>query len=368
MHKVCHLTSVHPRYDTRIFLKECSSLAAAGYHVALVVADGCGDEVRHGVEIIDAGKASGRRIARMTRGVRAVYKRALEIDAALYHFHDPELIPAALMLKRRGKKVVYDVHEDVPRDILSKSYLKRWQRAFISALFERFENFAVRKFDHIMTATPFIRDRFLAINSRTTDVNNFPILSELANTTDWQHKHQELCYIGGISKIRGIDEVVQAMGSVPSGILTLAGSFAPASLETEVKKYAGWKRVNFVGYLDREGVRDVMARSMAGVVTFLPAHNHIDSQPNKMFEYMSAGIPVIASNFPLWRSIIEKNYCGLCIDPLDPTAIANAMQYILSHPEEAERMGRNGREAVETKYNWSAEETKLMDIYAGLLS
>ncbi|MBD3768073.1 MAG: glycosyltransferase, partial [Gammaproteobacteria bacterium] len=103
-----------------------------------------------------------------------------------------------------------------------------------------------------------------------------------------------------------------------------------------------------------------------GLVTFLPAPNHIDAQPNKMFEYMSAGLPIITSIFPLWREIVEGNQCGLCVDPLDPQAIGEAIQYLIDNPVEAEQMGKNGRQAVEQKYNWTIEEQKLLDLYAGL--
>jgi glycosyltransferase involved in cell wall biosynthesis len=85
-----------------------------------------------------------------------------------------------------------------------------------------------------------------------------------------------------------------------------------------------------------------------------------------MFEYMAAGVPVIASHFPLWRQIVEGNACGICVDPLDPQAIAGAIDYLATHPEDAERMGRNGQRAVAAKYNWNIEEQKLLDFYAAL--
>ena len=105
---------------------------------------------------------------------------------------------------------------------------------------------------------------------------------------------------------------------------------------------------------------------MAGLVTFYPLPNHVDAQPNKMFEYMSSGLPVIASNFPLWKKIIEGNKCGLCVDPLDPAAIAKAIDYIVSHPDEARAMGENGKRAVYEKYNWGVESEKLISLYRSL--
>ena len=130
----------------------------------------------------------------------------------------------------------------------------------------------------------------------------------------------------------------------------------------------GWQRVNALGFLDRAGVRDVLGRSMAGLVTLHPVINYIDALPVKMFEYMSAGIPVIASDFPLWREIIAGNDCGLLVDPLNPAAIAEAIDTLVSNPTMAQRMGENGRRAVEERYNWGIEEQKLMAFYERILA
>ena len=121
-------------------------------------------------------------------------------------------------------------------------------------------------------------------------------------------------------------------------------------MEREVKARPGWGRVNELGYVNRQGVRETLGRSVAGLVTLHPIVNYLDALPVKMFEYMAAGIPVIASNFPLWRGIIEGNECGLCVDPLDSGAIAEAIDYLVNHPEEACRMGGNGRMAISTRY------------------
>ena len=109
-----------------------------------------------------------------------------------------------------------------------------------------------------------------------------------------------------------------------------------------------------------------MGYSKAGLVTFLPSPNHLDAQPNKMFEYMSAGMPIITSNFPLWAEIVKENGCGLCVDPLKPEQIAIAIEYINSNPKEADNMGKNGKKAVLEKYNWGVEEVKLVNLYSRL--
>jgi glycosyltransferase involved in cell wall biosynthesis len=158
------------------------------------------------------------------------------------------------------------------------------------------------------------------------------------------------------------------MGQVRSTArLNLGGRFSERDVEQQAQQSSGWPRVNVLGFIDRDAVREVMARSMAGLVTFHPLPNHIDAQPNKMFEYMSAGIPVIASDFPLWRVIVAGNDCGLLIDPMRPQEIANAIDKLVSNPDMAQRMGNNGRKAVETQYNWRIEEQKLLGFYDKIL-
>jgi len=361
--RVVHLTSVHPRYDTRIFLKECRSLAKAGYNVTLVVADGQGDEVKDHVSILDVGKSTGR-LTRIFTTTRLVFEKAVELDAEVYHLHDPELMPVGIRLKRLGKRVVFDAHEDVPKQILGKPYLSKPVRILLSWVLKHYEAWACKHFDAIVTATPNIRDKFLFINPRSVDINNFPMLGELSCDMEDVEKIPQVCYVGGITAIRGIREVVAGLARSKSGVrLQLAGRFSEESVYNEVRNSPGWLLVDELGFQGRDGVRNTMARCIGGVVTFRPLPNHLDAQPNKMFEYMSAGLPVIASDFPLWREIIVGNECGLCVNPMDPEAIAQAMDYLATHPEEVRRMGDNGKKAVQTRYNWQHEESRLLALY-----
>lgn len=364
--RVSHLTSVHSRYDTRIFLKECRSLVDAGYEVTLIVADNKGDEVKNGVSIFDVGLSQGR-LKRMTQTTKLVFEKAKILNADIYHFHDPELISVGLKLKRMGKKVIFDAHEDIPKQLLSKSYLNPVFSYSLSLAFSVYEQWTCGQFDAIVAATPFIRDKYLTINPNSIEINNFPIKEELEFGCDWSAKQNAVCYVGGIAAIRGIREMVRAMEITNIDVrLLLGGRFSEAQVETEVKQYPGWQSVNELGFLDRQGVREVLSKSMAGLVLFSPLPNHINAQPNKMFEYMSAGIPVIASDFPLWKQIIKQNDCGICVNPLNSQEIADSIQWIIEHPNQAAEMGKNGRKAVEEKYNWEQECKKLLTIYKKL--
>lgn len=366
MSHIVHLTSAHPRYDTRIFVKQCCSLAKR-YNTYLVVADGKGNEVNNQVKILDVGKFTGRK-NRMLNAPKAIFEKALSLDAEIYHLHDPELIPIGLKLKKMGKKVFFDAHEDLPNQIMSKHYLNPISKKIIAFLVKAYEKYACSKLDGVVAATPFIRDKFLKINKNTIDINNYPKLEEFSSIPTDTLKGNQVCYIGGLADVRGIVEMVQAINSIQSEAkLVLAGDFSDKNLEQSVMEMEGWEKVNFLGYVGRNEIKNTLASSVAGLVVLHPTRSYLDSLPVKMFEYMCAGIPVIASDFPLWRSIVNDAQCGVCVDPLKPYEIAKAIDYFINNPDKARVMGEQGRAAVVEKYNWSIEENKLLNFYSSIL-
>jgi glycosyltransferase involved in cell wall biosynthesis len=341
-------------------------LAEHGHEVTLVVADGAGAARDDGVRIVDVGRLPGR-VNRMLRTTGRVLAAARALDADVYQLHDPMLIPAGLRLKRLGKKVVFDAHDDVPSRLLAEPRLGKLSGPLAARSLAAWQGYACRRFNGLIAATPFLRDQLLRINPATVDINDFPLLREFDAPVPWSGRAQEVCHVGRVSAERGIRELVKACTLLRSPArLVLAGAFAEPALQAEVTAHPGWERVLAHGHLDRAGVRRVLGRAVAGLVTLHPAAGNLEAQPARMFEYMAAGIPVIASRLPRWREIVEGNACGVCVDPGDPLAIAAAIDHLVLHPDLARRMGENGRRAVTDKYNWHREARKLIDFYERL--
>ena len=364
--KICMLTSTHSIFDTRIFYKEAKTLARANYNITLIVQHDK-NEIIDGVKIIALPKPKNR-IDRFLKLDHLTYKKALEQKADIYHFHDPELLPWALKLKKKGAKVIYDVHEDVSKQILSKHWIPKIFRRLTANIFNIYEKWAAKKMDYIITATPDIKNNFKQNN--VIDIKNYPIVSFFQETKKQESqgkKHIKLIYVGGLSRVRGIKRIIQALKYINSKYtfeLKLIGNFGNKKFEKEIKNMLEWKKVNFLGFLPQKQAYEHMYNSDIGLACIQPKYKYII--PTKIFEYMTSYLPTIASNFPLWEKIIKENDCGVCINPLNQREIAKAIEYLIEHPDKAKKMGENGRKAVLKKYNWENESKKLLKIYKNL--
>jgi glycosyltransferase involved in cell wall biosynthesis len=365
--RVVHMTSAHSAFDSRIFHKECKSLARAGYET-YQLATHSEDAAVDRVYIRGMSRSSGR-LHRMSIRLLSFGYEALRLKGNIYHIHEPELLAVGLALRACGKSVIYDVHEDLPRTILYKHYIAERLRRPLARLAEYLETVAARRLSGIVAATPVIAARFTEINANTIVVKNYPIADELTATrTEWSQRPLSVAYIGGISEERGIRELLKAMAELkhPNARLELAGHFVVKALHHELATTPEWQYVNWRGQLDRRELARLLGSVRAGLVVLRPTENFVHSLPIKLFEYMAAGIPVIASDFPLWRAIIEEAVCGILVTPNDPASIAEAIHYLLTHDSEASAMGERGRAAVEDKFNWAREERKLLSLYGSL--
>ena len=367
MKKVCHVTTVHSPFDTRIFHKEAKTLANAGYEV-LLIAQHDKEEIVDGTKIIPLPRPKNR-LTRTLFLTKKAYKLALEQKADIYHFHDPELLPWMAKLKNKtGVKMIYDVHENVPKSVLSKHWIPRFLRRIIAFTVDIWEKRYSRKLDKIITVTESIAERFQ--KEKTIIIRNTPLLIKIDKIIPIEYKKEKpiVVYEGGMTEIRGVREIIKAATILKNEIkLWLMGPFLPPVLEEKILTEDKKEYVDYKGNLPLEEMYSFLKCADIGLLLFLPEPNHLESLPNKLFEYMAVGIPVIASNFPLWKEIIEGNNCGICVNPLNPKEIAKAVEYLIEYPEEAKRMGENGRKAVLEKYNWENEGRKLLKLYKNLL-
>lgn len=372
--KVVQLSSVHPLFDTRIFYKICNSLARAGYSVDLIIQHSK-NEMVNGINVVCLPLAK-KKLDRPFKIIPLLFQKAIKYPAGtIFHFHDAELIPIGLLLKLFGYTVIYDVHEDNKNTVLDRDWVPKPFRSILSYMVRKFENIAVEYLDAVVTVTEYIR-KSLGGNKEYV-IQNYPRISESnfsgldLNESKNQRVKQNLLYVGGITSVRGINEIVTSLEIVNSKSdkevkLLLAGLINEKKLESKLQAKKGWGFVDYRGWINREEFAHWANSSFAGLVIFHPLANHINAQPNKLFEYMMHGIPVIASNFKLWEEIVIDNNCGILVDPESPEEIAEAINWFRNHPNEAKKLGENGRKAIINKYNWKSEEEKLLSLYQSL--
>lgn len=367
--KVCHMTSTHRAKDQRIFHKECVSLAKAGYDVYLVER-GASEEV-NGVHIVGTQEEDGGRFYRLLKRPKHVYQIAKSLDADIYHIHDMELLPFAMKLKRSGKKVIFDSHEDFATSFSDSDALPLpgFVKQILGKIYTWYECQVVKKMDAIISVTPHVCERLEKSNPNTAMVTNYPIL----DAGDWKeemyyHPQSEyIAFAGQISDTYSIPMIVESMRDIKEVKLRVCG---PARVAAETERMEKWEQeglVTYLGLLPFAQIPGFFNKSRASVV--IPAYSSFTAGKlgtigsNKLFEAMLCGVPVICTNFVLWQEIIDKYKCGICVDPENPEEFKAAVRYIAAHPAEAEEMGKNGRAAVLKQFNWTSQEKILFELY-----
>lgn len=364
--RVCHLSSIRESHDLCMFQRECVSLAKAGYETYLV-AKGESREDR-GVHVVGVGDPPASRLKRMLTFSKTIYQKALEIDADLYQVHDPELLPYALRLKRKGKKVIFDSHELYTVLLQSKHYLKfAKQVAWLYGLFERY---ALRRIDAVVfVGTMNGKDPFAGISRRTVMVANYALLNELYDGYDASvPREASMCFVGIMTPDRGAENMVEA--AEKAGVkLTLVGDFEPDAYGEKIRGMPGYRYVDFRGILDRQEVREVYQRAGVGlcVIPNGGQYNICDTFNMKVYDYMAMGLPVVLSDSAYARHVMERYPFGLLVDPADTDQIAAAVRYLMEHPEEAAKMGQAGRRAIREEFNWETQAENLLSLYRDLI-
>ncbi|OOF20763.1 glycosyltransferase [Salinivibrio sp. IB872] len=362
--KVAHLTSVHSRFDTRIFIKECNSLANNGYAVSLVVADGKGDETKNNVKIFDVGASKGR-LDRIRNAPERVLAKALDLDADIYHLHDPELIPIGLKLKNSGEKVIFDIHENTDLQILDKEWIPIYLRRFISWLYSRYEIYACKKFDALIVPQIAMLNKFKKF-SKTELIANFP--TNIIENIHYKDRSKfDLLYVGGLSQARGLYnmlDLIEILSSFDARYkLTLAGPISPSD-HAAAKIHPGWKNTVYLGVLNREELYNVYGENSIGLILFNNVGQYYMSYALKLFEYMQCGLTVIMPNFGDWVSFNKERTVGYNVDPSDSDTIAQLVDNL--EVATLKDIFKHNSAVAKNDFLWSSEERKLISLYRSL--
>lgn len=389
--RICILTSGHQVTDTRIFHRQARTLLRAGYQVLLAgIKDGSARlpdyeptftpnpathlQSHHPPLTIYTLPPSRSRLNRFTLTPLRLLLFALKAKADLYHLHDPELLPLALLLKALNRRVVCDIHEDYYRQLLDKTYLPRLCRQPLASLFNACQKLIARHIDAVITATDTIASRLRTSARRLVTVKNYPEPLPISQSepreggnTPSARPFRIVHLARVLTPERGITLLLDALTLLPDCELLLAGKFVSPDYEAKIKAHPAYQRVRYLGILPHPDCFRWYAASDVGVVPSLPVLGYEFALPVKMFEFMCAGLPVVVPDFPPLRAIVQECACGLTFSPGDATSLARVLATLKSQPDQARRMGKNGRAAVNKIYNWHNEEKKLLKLYERII-
>lgn len=365
--KICHISTAHYENDSRILLKECQSLSKAGYDVSLIV-NSDKDKYIYGTNIIALDNSKTSRMYRLLKKRKIALKKAIEVDAELYHFHDPELIGIGKKLKKMGKKVIYDVHEDVPKQILSKTYLGPAPiRKIISNIFNFHEKHQSKKFDGVVGAIEEISNQFP--NKRATTIKNYAIKDLIDNAVPVERENNDklvVIYVGCITRIRGIVELIKSVEVFNGEVeLWILGPWETEELRVECEALGGYQYSKYFGSLPLAEVYKYVKSADIGICTLHPTQNYIESIPIKILEYMACSMPIILSDFKYWKNLFGD--VGIYVDPQEPISISKAISTFMNNKELIKEKGNENREEFLKSFSWDAEEKKLLNLYEDIL-
>ena len=366
--KVCHVTSAHDRYDTRILIKECVSLQKKEYEVFLVVNDNKEDELFNGVNIRSTRFFPENRKDRFFKSKKFLKNTVRSINADIYHLHDPDLFFLVRYLKRKNKKVVFDSHEDYPSNILEKQWIPRCFRKIVSKVFKLYEGYIIKKVDGAITCYDLTFERYTKYNKNVKMILNFPVIVSTRNILKNSFESNNIAYAGGISEQWCHEEILKALDKVKKVKYILAGSL-DSNYGNRLKSSDLFnKYVDYKGIVTQaEVIENVYNQAFAGMVLLDYISQCQGKKGNmsntKFFECMYAGLPLICTDFELWQKVVKEEECGICVNPHNINEIADAIDFLFHNKKTAQKMGENGYKAIISKYNWEIESQKLYNLY-----
>ena len=334
----------------------------------LLVADGNGDEFKEGVQVIDIGKSNSR-LGNFVNGYSRILRKVRKLNPKIVHFHDPELMFVGRRIDKMGTPVIFDIHENIAVQILNKSYIPKVFRRTTSFLYRRIENWLISKF-HLIIAEHSYLPVYEAKGKSLTTVLNMPDLSHFKPFVKTERGGNQIFYIGVVSLDRAVETTLEALRILHRRKVDFYMHFiGPINVKVDLEQWSDISdKVKFYGRMDSKEGFELSKNCVLGLSVLKPIKNYIGSYSTKIFEYMAVGLPVITSNFPLYREVVERYDTGYCVDPFSAIDIAEKIEALITNPAQAKEKGMNGLRAVSEKFSWSAEREKMEKLYENLLT
>jgi len=369
--KVCHIISGYFRTDARIFQRQCISLRNDKFEVSILTNDGQEDEEIKGIRIYNCKRNLKSRLAILLFAKWQFKQNAIDIDADIYQLHSPELLPLGRYLKKIGKKVIYDAHEDLPRHIIEKEWLEFFPpilRRLLSIIVEEYMDKTLKLFDETITPHHHVNDMFLIKGINSTLITNFPLVRSYENFSfeEYKLRNNAICYTGTVYSYSHQEEILQSMDGIEGLKYKVAGYFEENHLES-LGKHRNFSKLEYFGKIPWERLHEFYSEVTIGLVVYdykLNLGDRLGSfGSNKLFEYMEAGLPIICTDYDLWKEVVQQYKCGIAVEPRNVAQIHNAIKFFVENKAEAYKYGQNGKEAVEKVFNWKSEERKYLNLF-----
>lgn len=364
---ICHVISGYFRNDARVFLRQCLTLVDAGHQVTIITNDGAEDQTIDTVDILNTGKIWPR-WRTLLFAKKQFLKKCATLNADVYQLHSPELLPLGLKLKKLGYKVVYDAHEDMEAHILEKEWLPKFVRKPLSVLTNIYMLRTLKKFDEVISPHSHVIEKLNKKLKKGILIANFPIIKPLPDNhfDNFTDRLPIFCYSGTVYPYSNQVEIIRSVLNTHIGKYEIAGVIAD-DLYTTLSEISTGDKVVFNGRIDQSSLRKLYFRSICGLAVYdyklNLGYKRGSYGTNKLFEYMEAGLPIICTDYELWKEIIDFYKCGFYVVPGDEIQITEAMMTLIRDPEKARKMGENARKAALEKFNWVTEAQKYRRIF-----
>ena len=374
--RVCHFSSVHSIHDTRVFSRECVSLAK--YFDVTIIAIGNFSGQKQGVRIIGIPLAKTK-LERFFGTTFKVFVSAIKTEADIFHIHDAEMLPFALVLGLLGKNVVYDIHENTKQDILLKPWLKQDLKAKAARMYDALLKFSSRFVHYIPVVA---NDQFLPIfhvkHKQYTVIQNFADVDEMRKYKVEDRlilPNNHIFYVGMIKDMyydfNVLIEAVHQLKQKGFIVFVHAVGYFGANVKHDFEDNKYWhevkEQIHFYGKLSMDSAYKISMQCKLGICLKNQPEEILVSHERKFFEYMAVALPSVFCQSKIYKDINDKYKIGEAIDLKSAEQMALAIQIILSNEDEYRLMQANCIKASEEKYNWKSQENLLVNLYESLI-